>query len=258
MTPTPGGPADRAGIRAGDVIEAVGGVATKGLSLYEASDLLQGAEGSEVGGRPQLTAAFAAAHPPAHACGSSSLLLCTPAAAALLLRTLTQPHPPPPPPPMYPTGDAAGALQRQAGARRDPGAAARQHRASVLPALQRRRRASAAGRCVPCTTRCALAAMGRPQCRRSKLCWQSAATLRSKAAKCPSNTRKHTHKHAQVRPPPAALATFGWPPSTATPPPRRRRRSLTLKSRGWTRLCSTSAATAAACSRQVGWLAAAT
>lgn len=102
VTPTPGGPADRAGIRAGDVIEAVGGVATKGLSLYEASDLLQGAEGSEVGGRPQLTAAFAAAHPPAHACGSSSLLLCTPAAAALLLRTLTQPHPPPPPRPCTP------------------------------------------------------------------------------------------------------------------------------------------------------------
>ena len=48
VTPAPGGPAERAGVRAGDVVEAVGGVPTRGLSLYEASDLLQGPEGSEV------------------------------------------------------------------------------------------------------------------------------------------------------------------------------------------------------------------
>lgn len=48
VTPAPGGPAAAAGVAAGDVIEAVAGVATKGLSLYEVSDLLQGPEGSEV------------------------------------------------------------------------------------------------------------------------------------------------------------------------------------------------------------------
>lgn len=41
VTPVPGGPADAAGITAGDVIAAVGGTSTRGLSLYEASDLLQ-------------------------------------------------------------------------------------------------------------------------------------------------------------------------------------------------------------------------
>jgi carboxyl-terminal processing protease len=49
VTPAPGGPADRAGIRPGDVIESVGGAPTRGLSLYEASELLQGEDGSEVG-----------------------------------------------------------------------------------------------------------------------------------------------------------------------------------------------------------------
>jgi C-terminal processing protease CtpA/Prc len=48
VTPAPGGPAEGAGIRAGDVIEAIAGTPTKGLSLYEVSDLLQGEEGSEV------------------------------------------------------------------------------------------------------------------------------------------------------------------------------------------------------------------
>ncbi|GBF95448.1 carboxyl-terminal-processing peptidase chloroplastic [Raphidocelis subcapitata] len=48
VTPTPGGPAARAGVRAGDVIESIGGVPTAGMSLYEASDLLQGPEGTEV------------------------------------------------------------------------------------------------------------------------------------------------------------------------------------------------------------------
>ncbi|KAI8472128.1 MAG: photosystem II D1 protease [Monoraphidium minutum] len=48
VTPAPGGPAEAAGVRAGDVIEAIGGTKSRGLSLYEVSDLLQGEEGSEV------------------------------------------------------------------------------------------------------------------------------------------------------------------------------------------------------------------
>ena len=47
MTPAPGGPADTAGIKPGDVIAAIDGRPTRGLSLYEAADLLQGAEGTE-------------------------------------------------------------------------------------------------------------------------------------------------------------------------------------------------------------------
>eukprot|EP00775_Hariotina_reticulata_P007473 gene7473-7682_t len=48
LTPTPGGPADRAGVVAGDVLVAVDGQPTKGLSLYDASDLLQGQPDSQV------------------------------------------------------------------------------------------------------------------------------------------------------------------------------------------------------------------
>lgn len=48
LTPTPGGPADQAGIKAGDVLVAVDGTATKGLSLYDVSDLLQGEADSQV------------------------------------------------------------------------------------------------------------------------------------------------------------------------------------------------------------------
>ena len=48
VTPLPGGPADRAGVRAGDSIELIDGTPTRGLSLYEASDLLLGETGSEV------------------------------------------------------------------------------------------------------------------------------------------------------------------------------------------------------------------
>ncbi|EFJ50637.1 hypothetical protein VOLCADRAFT_58180, partial [Volvox carteri f. nagariensis] len=42
VTPAEGGPADRAGVRPGDVILAVDDKPTMGISLYEASDLLQG------------------------------------------------------------------------------------------------------------------------------------------------------------------------------------------------------------------------
>lgn len=48
VTPLPGGPADVAGIRAGDILFEVAGQPTAGLSLYEASDLLLGDVGSEV------------------------------------------------------------------------------------------------------------------------------------------------------------------------------------------------------------------
>lgn len=47
VTPSPGGPADAAGIKPGDVIAAIDGRPTRGLSLYEAADLLQGAEGTQ-------------------------------------------------------------------------------------------------------------------------------------------------------------------------------------------------------------------
>ncbi|KAL3153523.1 hypothetical protein ABBQ38_011854 [Trebouxia sp. C0009 RCD-2024] len=48
VTPAPGGPADRAGLQAGDIIAAIDGKPTNGASLYDAGDMLQGAEGSEV------------------------------------------------------------------------------------------------------------------------------------------------------------------------------------------------------------------
>lgn len=41
VAPLPGGPVDQAGVRSGDVITAVDGKPTRGISLYEASDLLQ-------------------------------------------------------------------------------------------------------------------------------------------------------------------------------------------------------------------------
>ena len=48
VTPLPGGPAEKAGIRAGDAIYSIDGKPTQGLSLYEASDLLLGEVGSQV------------------------------------------------------------------------------------------------------------------------------------------------------------------------------------------------------------------
>jgi C-terminal peptidase prc len=48
VAPAAGGPAEAAGVRAGDVIAAIDGRATAGMSLYEASELLQGEEGTKV------------------------------------------------------------------------------------------------------------------------------------------------------------------------------------------------------------------
>lgn len=48
VTPLPGGPAELAGVKAGDLILAIDGKSTEGLSVYEATDLLLGEEGSEV------------------------------------------------------------------------------------------------------------------------------------------------------------------------------------------------------------------
>lgn len=49
LTPTPGGPADKAGVKPGDVIVSVDDTPTRGLSLYDVSDLLQGEADSQVG-----------------------------------------------------------------------------------------------------------------------------------------------------------------------------------------------------------------
>lgn len=48
ITPSAGGPAERAGIEPRDGLVAIDGKQTVGLSLYEAGDMLQGAEGTEV------------------------------------------------------------------------------------------------------------------------------------------------------------------------------------------------------------------
>lgn len=48
ITPSAGGPAERAGIEPQDVLLAIGDRPLQNVSLYEAGDLLQGTEGTEV------------------------------------------------------------------------------------------------------------------------------------------------------------------------------------------------------------------
>ena len=48
IAPVKGGPAELAGMRAGDIIEYIDGKATRDISLYDARQLLNGAPGSEV------------------------------------------------------------------------------------------------------------------------------------------------------------------------------------------------------------------
>jgi carboxyl-terminal processing protease len=48
IAPVKGGPADEAGVQAGDVIEYIDSKATRDISLYDAKQLLNGAPGSEV------------------------------------------------------------------------------------------------------------------------------------------------------------------------------------------------------------------
>ncbi|MCA1613858.1 MAG: PDZ domain-containing protein [Acidobacteria bacterium] len=48
IAPVKGGPADEAGVQAGDIIEYIDGKATRDISLYDAKQLLNGGSGSEV------------------------------------------------------------------------------------------------------------------------------------------------------------------------------------------------------------------
>src|SRR3954467_15271191 len=48
IAPVKGGPAELAGLQAGDIIEYIDGKATRDISLYDARQLLNGAPGSEV------------------------------------------------------------------------------------------------------------------------------------------------------------------------------------------------------------------
>jgi carboxyl-terminal processing protease len=48
IAPVKGGPAEQAGLQAGDIIEYIDGKATRDISLYDAKQLLNGAAGSEV------------------------------------------------------------------------------------------------------------------------------------------------------------------------------------------------------------------
>lgn len=48
ITPSSGGPAERAGIEPQDILIAIGDRPMQNVSLYEAGDLLQGSEGTEV------------------------------------------------------------------------------------------------------------------------------------------------------------------------------------------------------------------
>lgn len=73
VAPSASGPAERGGIKPLDRVLAIGGKSTQGMSLYEAGDLLQGADGSEVW--PQRTHLHAPAQlllPPHDLCSASS------------------------------------------------------------------------------------------------------------------------------------------------------------------------------------------
>lgn len=48
VTPAPDGPADKAGVKSRDVVVSIDGKPTTGLSLYDAGDMLQGGDGSQV------------------------------------------------------------------------------------------------------------------------------------------------------------------------------------------------------------------
>lgn len=50
VTPSAGGPAERAGVRAGDAILAVNGRVVSDISLYEIGSLLQGPADTQVPG----------------------------------------------------------------------------------------------------------------------------------------------------------------------------------------------------------------
>ena len=54
VAPAPGGPAEKAGIKPLDTVVAIDGRNTKGISLFEAGDLLQGEDGSQVQPIPLL------------------------------------------------------------------------------------------------------------------------------------------------------------------------------------------------------------
>ena len=53
ITPSAGGPAEKAGVEPRDVLLAIGERVVDNISLYEAGDLLQGTEGTEVSTKPE-------------------------------------------------------------------------------------------------------------------------------------------------------------------------------------------------------------
>ena len=48
VAPAPGGPAEAAGVQAGDIIVKIGDTPAKGLPQFEAASLLQGGEGTKL------------------------------------------------------------------------------------------------------------------------------------------------------------------------------------------------------------------
>jgi len=77
ITPSAGGPAERAGIGPRDVLLAIGERPMENISLYEAGDLLQGNEGSEV-----------------HTIPPTCLITCLNAVASPLIYYHKRSHPP--------------------------------------------------------------------------------------------------------------------------------------------------------------------